>query len=81
MRADRSEVVRGRAGERPETGGGSRSNDTGDTGDTGAVAAEFVLVTSLIAAVAVGLMAVLGSWVEQPLAALVSALGGFTGIN
>ena len=90
MHADMSGLVRGCPGERSGTGEGSRpapigthdgSIHDGSTHDKGAVATEFVLVTSLIAAVAVGLMAALGTWVGQPLTALVSALGGLTGVN
>jgi Flp pilus assembly pilin Flp len=80
MHADMSGLVRGCPGERSVTGEGSRRASI-DTDDKGAVATEFVLVTSLIAGVAVGLMAALGTWVEQPLTALVSALGGLTGVN
>jgi Flp pilus assembly pilin Flp len=80
MRADRSGFVRGCAGERSAPGGGSGSLPISG-GEKGAVAAEFVLLTSLIAAVAVGLMAALGAWVEQPLGALVSTIVGFTGVN
>jgi Flp pilus assembly pilin Flp len=85
MHADMSGLVRGCPGERSGTGEGSRpapiGTHDGSTHDKGAVATEFVLVTSLIAAVAVGLMAALGTWVGQPLTALVSALGGLTGVN
>lgn len=80
MRTDMSGVVRRVPGGRPAGDAGSWRAPRG-TDEQGAVATEFVLLTSLIAAVTVGLAAVTGAWVDQPLKALVSALGGLTGVN
>jgi hypothetical protein len=48
-------------------------------GETGTVATEFVLLSSLIAAVTFGVAAVIGSGVDAPLIALSDLLKGFVG--
>jgi Flp pilus assembly pilin Flp len=49
--------------------------------DVGAAAAEFALLTTLLAGATLGLGAVVGSQVEQPLDAISSVLSELSGVD